>query len=62
MEIQSVNVETSNIFRDGLDPALDTVGVVLDVPVICGECMRPMERMNGDVYSCSQCNSIFRKY
>lgn len=62
MEIKLCDPYFPAKFNDGLDTPGDTEGVILDVPIICGECMVNMKKVNDNTYSCPRCNAVFRKY
>ena len=47
-------------FPDWLDSELDTIGVTLDVPMVCGSCMTVMREQNRFTYTCPKCHTIFK--
>jgi ribosomal protein L37AE/L43A len=41
------------------DTELDTVGVILDHPLICGTCMIPMQKVSRTLWRCPSCQSTY---
>ncbi len=60
MEVKLLNQINPDNFNDGLDSALDTIGIILDNPVMCGACMLEMKQVDQGLYSCPNCNALFR--
>jgi tRNA(Ile2) C34 agmatinyltransferase TiaS len=42
------------------DMELDAIGVILDEPVYCGNCITEMNSIGVDTFKCPKCGSIFR--
>jgi hypothetical protein len=59
MEVRVLDPYMGN-FDDGLDSELDTIGIILDNPVICGKCMKPMTKVDATLFSCPTCDAIFK--
>jgi len=60
MEVRVLDNTASGIYQDGLDAALDPIGVVLDQPIICGKCMTVMLPVDNTKYSCPRCSEVFK--
>lgn len=42
-----------------VDNELDMVGVILDRPLICGHCLRQMDKVGRDIYRCPSCQTTY---
>jgi tRNA(Ile2) C34 agmatinyltransferase TiaS len=42
-----------------LDSELDTVGIILDRQMVCGYCMKKMERVGKNLYRCPGCGMTY---
>ena len=53
------SIPKDNEINDGLDSAMDTIGVVLDSSVVCGKCNIQMESNDKVRYTCPTCEAKF---
>ena len=60
MEVRLLNQQHPENFNDGLDSDLDTIGTILDSPVICGNCLIEMKLSQNQTYHCPNCSSTFK--
>ncbi|MFH1511316.1 MAG: hypothetical protein ABIF10_06500 [Candidatus Woesearchaeota archaeon] len=42
-----------------LDNELDMVGIILDRPLICGNCLKQMQQVGRGMYSCPSCQKTY---
>lgn len=59
MEVKNPDLFFPMRFDNTLDYELDTVGVILDSPMICGNCMGVMEKSGGSGFHCKNCGTLY---